>query len=160
MLRGVLSGSGKAQAFFLLFISVVYYAAGGPAFLLYLLFTAISTFVAGKYAAKGNKAAAVISLLLDFGVLAVLKYVPLVVSLLNLLPGAAFPSVSPAFPLGISFYTFQAAGYLLDVYWERCRVETDYLSFLLFISFFPQLMQGPIGRHATLAPQLKEAYPF
>ena len=145
---------------FLLALSVVYYIAGGPVFLLYLLFAALTTYFGARVAAKGKKAAVAVPLLLDFGVLAVLKYTPLAVSLLNHLPGADFPIVQFALPLGISFYTFQSAGYLLDVYWGRCEAELSFPRYLLFVAFFPQLMQGPIGRYGSLAPQLREAHAF
>ena len=57
-------------------------------------------------------------------------------------------------PLGISFYTFQSMGYLIDVYGGKTRAERNPARFLLFVSFFPQLIQGPIGRYGQLAPQL------
>lgn len=63
-------------------------------------------------------------------------------------------------PMGISFYTFQSLGYLLDVYWEKIRPQRNPAKYLLFVSFFPQLVQGPISRYASLAPKLYEAHAF
>ncbi|MBR1743505.1 MAG: MBOAT family protein, partial [Lachnospiraceae bacterium] len=57
-------------------------------------------------------------------------------------------------PLGISFYTFQAVGYLLDVYWNKCEVQKNFFRFALFVSFFPQLIQGPISRYGDLSKTL------
>ena len=138
----------------LLLISCLYYMAGGPLLILYLLFAAVTTYVGGRYASRGYKAAVVIPLVLDFGVLAFLKYTPLVVSLLNSLRIWSIPVPRFVIPLGISFYTFQAVGYLLDVYWKRCEEEKNFGHYLLFVGFFPQLMQGPIGRYAVLSKEL------
>lgn len=144
----------------LLLFSALYYAAAGPALLIFILFAAFTTWVGAGYAARQKRAAVAIPLLLDFGVLAYLKYSPFVVSLLNLLPGIDLGLPRTLLPLGISFYTFQSAGYLLDVYWKRCEAEESFAKYLLFVGFFPQLMQGPIGRCGTLMPQLKDGNAF
>ncbi|MGN0772232.1 MAG: MBOAT family O-acyltransferase [Candidatus Ventricola sp.] len=86
----------------------------------------------------------------DFAVLAVFKYL----NDLRALWGAS--RLGLLLPLGLSFYTFQITGYLLDVYGGKIACETSPLRFLLFSSFFPQLIQGPIGRYDALAPQLRE----
>ena len=143
------------RGLWLLIVSAVYYAAAGPAFLIFVFSAALSTWVGSRHAAGQKKAAVAVPLLLNFAVLGFLKYSPLAVSLLNILPGVALPVPKVILPLGISFYTFQSAGYLLDVYWERCEVEKSFLNYLLFVSFFPQLMQGPIGRYGSLMPQLR-----
>ena len=57
-------------------------------------------------------------------------------------------------PLGISFYTFQTIGYLVDVYWEKCNAELNYFKVLLFTSFFPQIIQGPISEFKKLSNEL------
>ncbi len=63
-------------------------------------------------------------------------------------------------PLGISFYMFQSIGYLLDVYWKRARVQKNFLKFALFVSFFPQIGQGPISRYASLSETLYTGHSF
>lgn len=63
-------------------------------------------------------------------------------------------------PMGISFYTFQSLGYLIDVYWEKVPAEKNLAKYMLFVSFFPQLIQGPISRHSDLAKQLYEPHKF
>ena len=70
------------------------------------------------------------------------------------------PGVSIIVPLGISYYTFTTVGYLLDVYWGRYPAETNFFTYLLFISFFPHILQGPIARYNRLAPQLAEGHRF
>ncbi len=70
------------------------------------------------------------------------------------------PKVNIILPLGISFYTFQAIGYIMDVYKEKAVAEKNPLKFALFISFFPQVLQGPIARYNDLAPQLMAGHKF
>ena len=63
-------------------------------------------------------------------------------------------------PMGISYYTFAVVGYLADVYWKKDKAEKNWLRLLLYMLFFPQIVQGPIPRHKKLAPQLAEGHPF
>lgn len=63
-------------------------------------------------------------------------------------------------PLGISFYTFQSMGYIIDVYWGKYEAEKNFFRFALFVSFFPQILQGPIGRFDRLAKQLYAEHSF
>lgn len=93
-------------------------------------------------------------LVLNFAILAVLKYTDDVRGLF----GAS--SLGLLLPLGISFYTFQSMGYLIDVYNGKYAPERNPAKFALFVSFFPQLIQGPIGRYDQLAPQLTRANAF
>ena len=94
------------------------------------------------------------ALLLNFAILAVLKYTDDVRGWLGL------SSLGLLLPLGISFYTFQSTGYLLDVYNGKTAPERNPAKFCLFVSFFPQLLQGPIGRYDDLAGQLTEPHDF
>jgi len=105
-----------------------------------------------------------VGLFLGFGLLAVLKYTAFALSGVN----AVLALFSPAkvavpsllLPLGISFYTFQSMGYLIDVYRKKARAEQNLAKFALFVSFFPQLIQGPISRFDSLASQLFEPHRF
>ena len=63
-------------------------------------------------------------------------------------------------PMGISYYTFAVVGYLADVYWKKDKAEKNWAKLLLYMIFFPQIVQGPIPRHKKLAPQLTEGHPF
>ena len=63
-------------------------------------------------------------------------------------------------PLGISFYTFQSVGYLVDVYWGKEKADKNIFKVALFVSFFPQIIQGPISRHSELAKQFDEPHKF
>jgi len=111
-----------------------------------------------------QRALCFLTLLLNFGILAILKYMPglptsagrLLFCLLG--KGDAAPAVRLFVPLGISFYTFQSTCYLLDVYNGKYAPERNPAKFALFVSFFPQLIQGPIGRYDALGAQLLEPH--
>ena len=92
--------------------------------------------------------------------LAVLKYTNFAVENVNAIFHTDFSFQKWILPLGISFYTFQSMGYLLDVYWGKCKAEKNPLRFALFVSFFPQILQGPIGRFDRLAVQMYQEHRF
>lgn len=109
---------------------------------------------------KKRKRILILTLVINFSILAFFKYFNITVSGLYRLTGCdVFSGFSQlVLPLGISFYLFQTTGYLLDVYWKRCDAETNLCKFALFASFFPQIVQGPISRYKQLAPQLFEPH--
>lgn len=105
------------------------------------------------------------ALALNFGFLVFLKYSGAFYSGLSALGGLWGFTVwdftqSILFPLGVSFYTFQSIGYLFDVYRKKAAAEKNPLKLLLFVCFFPQIVQGPIGRWGDLAQQLFEGHDF
>lgn len=109
--------------------------------------------------AKKKRWVMIPTVLFNLGILAVLKYSGFVGANLNgifekLSIGAQLPVHSFLLPLGISFYTFQSMGYLIDVNREKYPPEKNLFKFALFVSFFPQIVQGPIGRFQTLSEQL------
>lgn len=104
-------------------------------------------------------------LVANFGILVFLKYYNLFAGSLNDLLGSwqigfSAPTLKLLLPLGISFYTFQSMGYLIDVYWEKVTPEKNIARFALFVSFFPQIVQGPISMYDQLAHQLYEPHDF
>lgn len=103
------------------------------------------------------------AVLWNVGILCVLKYTGFVFSSLNRLTsplGLALPGIRLLLPLGISFYTFQAVGYVIDVYRGKYKPDKSFLQYMLFVSYFPQIIQGPISRHDQLAGQLYEGHRF
>lgn len=101
----------------------------------------------------------VLGLVSNFGILVFLKYSNFLAGGINQIlghtaDGGPLPMLRLFLPLGISFYTFQAAGYLVDVYRGAVSAEKNILKFALFISFFPQIVQGPISSFSQLASQL------
>lgn len=164
----------KFQWMWLLLFSYIYYASSGIKFLFFLLFTTLTTYGAAiwiehvnqqqsddkKKIAKKKRNITIIGLLLNFGMLALLKYVNFGIININAIFKADFTFPDFLLPLGISFYTFQSMGYLLDVNWGKCKAERNPFRFALFVSFFPQILQGPIGRFDRLAHQLYAEHSF
>lgn len=105
------------------------------------------------------------TLLLNFGILCVFKYCHFALDQLNsILSVFGGPLIEDnlhlIIPLGISFYTFQTMGYVVDVYWENCRAEKNYFKTLLFVCFFPQVTQGPISDFEQLSNELFTKHTF
>ncbi len=93
-----------------------------------------------------------ITVIILFGILLVLKYTGFFASLLNR-AGASLTAPKFLVPVGLSFYTLEAVGYILEVYWKRIPAERDFFGIALLIGFFPQTMEGPIARYGDTAKQ-------
>ncbi|MCR5651712.1 MAG: MBOAT family protein [Lachnospiraceae bacterium] len=115
---------------------------------------------AKEWLKKRLKRIMIIDLLLVFGTLSVLKYSEFVFANINLFRLLFFGDRKLrglgdlVLPLGISFYTFQAAGYIIDLYYKRIDAEKNPFKLMLFVTFFPQIIQGPISRFKDLSPTL------
>lgn len=149
----------------LLFCSAVFYLCAGTVFLPYLLFSAGVTFLSARFVSRAvkpgaRKALLALGLGLNLGVLAFLKYYNFIGGSIARIAGGNFTAVDLLLPLGISFYTFTSSGYLIDVFRGVCPAERNPLKLLLFLSYFPHVMQGPIDRYDALAPQLFEGHKF
>ena len=113
-------------------------------------------------AKKRQWALLLLGLFFNFGILAVIKYGDFVIANLNLIRLSLFGNtdfisfLNLILPLGISFYTFQSMGYLIDVYFGRYKAQRSLPSLALFVSFFPQIIQGPISRYDQLSATLYE----
>lgn len=104
----------------------------------------------------------IVILLINLGILAFVKYFKVYINMIS----AAFNldclhfDAGILIPLGISFYTFQSLGYIIDLYREQYKADRNIAKFALFVSWFPQIIQGPISRHDQLADQLYESHSF
>lgn len=173
----------KGQWMLLLAASYCFYLWAGIEYLGFILLTTVSTYITTMvmtanqekqakyleenkanlsreerkaYKAKGkktNKVYMIICLVLNFSILAVCKGL-LIEPFKTAASGSTFSFLSLGWPLGISFYMFQSMGYVVDVYRQTTQVERNPLKLALFVSFFPQLIQGPISKFGQLAPQL------
>ncbi len=146
----------RYQWVLLLAASYLFYAGGGPVYLLYPMATTLSVWlIARRLSAmeRPSKRLLLLGLLLNFGILAVLKYTNFALGNLNRLAGTDY-SVSWVLPLGISYYTFQSMGYLIDVYHGKYKAEPNLARFALFVSFFPQMTAGPINRFDAMKQEL------
>lgn len=177
----------KYQWAVLLVASLTFYLYNSYRFVFYIACTAATIYLAAKYIedyAKSTKAIAkqkkaelsrdeiksfkkerkkkekcilALVLVLNFGILFILKYYNFMVGGLFELLGfskSETPFIKLFLPLGISFYTFQATGYLIDVYRGLVKAERNFFKFALFVSFFPQIIQGPISEYEQLGAQL------
>ena len=89
------------------------------------------------------------------GLLAICKYTMFVLGNINALVSVGFiDDISLIVPLGISFYTFMSIGYILDIYWKRYKAESSLLNYAVFLSYFPHVVQGPIGRYNRFREQM------
>ena len=145
----------------LLVFSLLFYAWGEPVYILLMLFSALCNYVFGLLVGAGKtpgarKAAAAGGIFVNLALLGVFKYAGFAVETFNALTGLAVPVPAIVLPLGISFYTFQAMTYVIDVYRENCPPQRSFPRLLLFITFFPQLVAGPIVRYTDMADQLED----
>lgn len=114
---------------------------------------------------KRRQAIATATVVMNLGILGFLKYYNFFAGSLNDVLGGfgvsfSVPTLQLILPLGISFYTFQSMGYVIDVYREKVQAERNFFKIALFVSFFPQIIQGPIGLYDPLAKQLYEPHSF
>ena len=161
----------KYQNIFLLLASYYFYMKWKPVYAVLILTSTAITYGCGLFVEKyqGNKrkqkAFLVTSLVINLAILFVFKYFNFInESLFNVLEllGVRWtvPNLDILLPVGISFYTFQALGYSIDVYRGTIKAEKNFFTYALFVSFFPQLVAGPIERAKNLLPQFHEEHPF
>ena len=177
----------------LLISSYIFYLFAGYKYVAFIMFTTVSTYIIARWLdtisrrsketmqankkewdrqtkkrfkskIKRNKRLVMsMCLVLNFGILAFLKYYNFLAGSLNDVFGNfgmsfSVPTLNLFLPIGISFYTFQTMGYIVDVYREKFPAEKNIAKFALFVSFFPQIIQGPISFYDQLAHQLYEPH--
>ena len=144
----------------LLFFSIVFYAYGAietPAYLYLILLSVVINWTAGMFIGRKDrfqKLYLAVGLIWDFGNLFIFKYADFFLRNLNYLPGVNLPLTNLVLPLGISFFTFQIASYLLDVYRGDVKVEYNLIDLSTYILLFPQLIAGPIVRFSDVQKEL------
>ncbi len=163
----------------LLCASFFFYACSGWRSFLFVLCAGVSAYFAGLWiekeiAASGaadgkeekaaRKKRAAIPLITGIVILlAMLFYSKVIHSLIYMLadtPETGLSAFLIIVPLGISYYTFSLIGYLADVYWKKDRAEHNLFRLLLYMTYFPHILQGPIPRHGKLGPQLSQGHTF
>ena len=147
--------SMRARNTVLLLFSLVFYAWGEPVYLLLMIAVAAVNWGFGLLLGRERKKLyLILAVVLDLGALAVFKYAGFVVENLNALFSVSMRVPSIALPIGISFYTFQALSYTIDVWRGQVQVQRSFKSFLLYVSLFPQLIAGPIVRYQDIEAQI------
>ena len=149
----------KGRNIAMLIMSLFFYAFGEPRYLPLLILAAVSAWGFGLWAEKlrGHKLSRlplVCSCVLSLGLLAYFKYTDFFLDTLNRF-GAGFSLVHIVLPIGISFYTFQAASYVADVTRGDIPAERSLIDFASYLTFFPQLIAGPIVRYSDVREQVK-----
>lgn len=149
----------QGQNVFLLLASLFFYAWGEPWFVLVMMGSIVANYGFGLWVAHNKRRGKTcrlpifLTLVANLGILFVFKYLMFTLSILNGL-GASFVIPVIELPIGISFFTFQALSYVLDVHRDRGQVQRSPLKVGLYISFFPQLIAGPIVKYETVADQI------
>ena len=148
--------SRTARNVFLTLVSLFFYAWGEPWFVLVMLLSiVINWFIALRIGAGEHKKAwLVMGLVCDLGLLAGFKYLGFLMENVNWIFRLSLPVPQIVLPIGISFFTFQAISYIIDVYRGDGRVQKNLMNVCLYISFFPQLIAGPIVRYQTFDDQI------
>lgn len=152
----------KGKNLFLLIVSLIFYAWGEPKYVFLMIFSILVNYVFGLLMDKHRenkkrlKLMLVISVIIDLGLLSVFKYTDFIITNINSVFGAGFDLLNIALPIGISFYTFQAMSYTIDVYRDDVRVQRNLIDFGMYITMFPQLIAGPIVRYSDVQDQLAE----
>ncbi len=152
----------KGRNLFLLIVSLVFYAWGEPKYVFLMMFSIVINFVFGllmdkhRQNEKRLKLMLVLSVVIDLGLLSVFKYTDFIITNVNAVFNTGFDLLNIALPIGISFYTFQAMSYTIDVYRNDVRVQRNLIDFGMYITMFPQLIAGPIVRYSDVQDQLAE----
>jgi alginate O-acetyltransferase complex protein AlgI len=150
----------RFRNFFLLIASLIFYGWGEPIFVLVMVFSSLANYLLAvgidrAYSKSLNpRLFMVLTIIFNVGLLAVLKYADFLLSAINSIFGAHLPMTGIPLPIGISFFTFHAMSYVIDVYRKVTPAQKNYWNLLLYISFFPQLIAGPIIRYHDIADQL------
>lgn len=154
----VLRRSRTSQNIFLLAASLFFYAWGEPKFVLVMMLSIVINWAAGIIIASSEnfrkQAVLTISIVFNLIIIFVFKYLVFTISNINSISGAGITVPEIALPIGISFFTFQAISYVVDVYRGKAGAQKNILYVGLYISFFPQLIAGPIVRYETVADQI------
>ncbi|MGI1658567.1 MAG: MBOAT family O-acyltransferase [Desulfitobacterium sp.] len=143
---------------FLLAASLIFYAWGEPRFVLVMISSIMLNYVFGIWVAsttRFKKFIVVLAVVTNLGLLVFFKYTNFIFANLNPIFHNNLTMLNIALPLGISFYTFHSLSYVIDVYRQKCNPQRKFTDLALYITFFPQLVAGPIIRYHDIKAQLR-----
>jgi len=151
----------RAKVFFLTGMSIFFYYKSSGIFFYLLIVSSVIDFIAGKviYSEKSllkKRLFLILSLTANLSILGYFKYTNFFIRSVDALTAAHFDLADIFLPVGISFFTFQSMSYTIDIYKGKLEPEKKFIDFLFFVSFFPQLVAGPIVRAKDFLPQIKE----
>ncbi|MDU5417969.1 MBOAT family O-acyltransferase [Peptoniphilus harei] len=158
---------GKFKNIFLLLASLTFYSFWNVKYTFLMVLSILITYMTGIYIENNRdskakmKLAVFLCFFINLGILFIFKYFNFFMDLAGKISGGNFNiALDLLLPVGISFYTFQALGYTIDVYRKDLEAERSLIDYALFVSFFPQLVAGPIERSRNLLPQIKNPKKF
>lgn len=156
----VMPGGIRAKNGILLLASILFYAFGGLRYVLLVLGASLVNYLFGLWVSQENarvsKTGLVLSVVCNLCLLGGYKYLGFFLSTTNAIFQTTFPVPSIVLPVGISFFTFQAMSYVIDVYRDKSLVQRNYVKVLLYIMMFPQLIAGPIVRYEDVAMEINQ----
>jgi len=149
------------RTWYLLLASLYFYYKTGGSFVILLILTALINFFIGAKLYRcqsrgGRRAWLLLSLLWNLGTLGYFKYTNFIIDSINQISGAGIANLDVFLPIGISFFTFQTWSYTLDLYYRKFEPISSFKDFAFFVSFFPQLVAGPIVRASYFIPQINQ----
>jgi alginate O-acetyltransferase complex protein AlgI len=146
---------------FLLLFSLIFYAWGEPLYVFLMIFSGLINFLltlSMKEDSNRRKIVLIIAIIFNIGLLGLFKYADFLILTINGILKTSLPLLNLPLPIGISFYTFQTMSYVFDVYNHETSVQRNYFSLLLYITFFPQLIAGPIVQYHDIAKQIESRF--
>lgn len=148
---------GQARNYLLLVASLLFYSYGEPKFVFVMIGSIILNYLMAILISKDSarkKLWMLLAVIINIGLLYVCKYLDFSITIFNSITHKEMPLTNIALPIGISFFTFQALSYVIDVYRGNVEVQKNPFYVALYISFFPQLIAGPIVRYSTIENQI------
>lgn len=152
----------KYKNYLLLLFSLVFYAWGEPIYILLMVFACGVDYSNGRLIEKHRnsplkkKILLFISIFVNLSMLGFFKYADFLIDFINYVMNLSIQPLGLELPIGISFFTFQTMSYSIDVYRDNVKVEKNFLTYLAYVSMFPQLIAGPIVRFSTVNEELHE----
>lgn len=151
----------KVKNLVLLTASIFFYAWGEPVYVVLMLFSTLFNYVLGLDIARKEKEAArkrslIFAVIINLFILGFFKYYGFLLDIFNAITPFHLSYRELPLPIGISFYTFQALSYIIDVYRKKVCVQKNIILFAVYITMFPQLVAGPIVKYEEICDQLKE----
>ncbi len=147
----------------LFLVSLIFYGWGEPRYVLLMLLTIAADYVfgllVGRYKETNPRAAKlslIAAIVVNLGILAYFKYFNFFIDTFTAVSGISIKAIEIALPVGISFYTFQALSYVIDVYRADAPAQKNFVAFGTYVTLFPQLIAGPIVRYKDVDDQLRE----
>ena len=149
----------KTRTWYLMLFSVYFYYKTSGIFVLLLLITSLVNFLLGGQihrakTKRGRDWLMILSVLWNLGSLGYFKYTNFIIDTINQIAGGNLPMMDIFLPVGISFFTFQTMSYTMDIYFRKLEPIRSFADFVFFVSFFPQLVAGPIVRATWFIPQI------